>query len=399
MNAPGRSQRIFEARVRKVTPQRLQRSVYYNFFVLGVKTLSLVLFYYCFSITLTFYNKWMFSNFHFPLTVTIYHLVLKFILAYIVRLITWCITKKKPLTLGWSIYLKRVAPTGLATSLDIGLSNWSFLYITVSLYTMSKSSAVVFILIFAIIFKLEKFRFSLIGVILLIAGGLFLFTYKSTQFNLLGFLLVMSASLLSGVRWSLAQMLTQKEEIGLTNPVDTVYHLQPCMIAGLLPLAIAFEGVHMATTEQFLGFTKSADFAVTMAKLSVGAVLAFMLGVSEYWLVAQTSGLTLSIAGIFKEICILYLATTYVGDKLTPINAIGMIMCLCGIALHVTLKAIRSKTEKENKDYSSEDELNGDAIQMLIANGEANNDDDGDEEEIFDARMHKGRRNYAKTSL
>ena len=29
---------------------------------------------------------------------------------------------------------------------------------------------------------------------------------------------------------------------GLTNPVDTIYHLQPTMIVALLPLAIAIEG-------------------------------------------------------------------------------------------------------------------------------------------------------------
>ncbi|XP_070575080.1 solute carrier family 35 member C2-like [Ptychodera flava] len=397
MNIPGRSQRIFESRVGKVVPKKIQRSVYYGFFLLGVKTTFLILFYYCFSISLTFYNKWLFGNFHYPLTVTIYHLVLKFILAFIVRQITWCITKKKPVTLGWSLYLRRVAPTGLATSLDIGLSNWSFLFITVSLYTMTKSSAIVFILIFAIIFKLEQFRVSQIGVIVLIAGGLFLFTYKSTQFNMVGFSLVMAASMLSGVRWSLAQMLTQKEEIGLTNPVDMVYHLQPIMIVGLLPLALAFEGVSVVSTDMLFAYTDGKVFAASMGKLSLGAGLAFVLALSEYLLVSQTSSLTLSIAGIFKEICTLYLATTYAGDELSFINGIGMVVCLSGIALHVLLKALRSKdSAKQGKDdYLREDEQNGDALQMLMDD----RDDEEEDEEIFDARMHKGRRNYANTSL
>ncbi|XP_002735463.1 solute carrier family 35 member C2-like [Saccoglossus kowalevskii] len=403
MNVPGRSQRIFEAHIREVAPQTIKRSPYFDFFVLAVKTLALVLFYYCFSISLTFYNKWLLGTFHYPLTVTIYHLVLKFIIAVIVRQITQLVTKKKPLTLGWGLYLKKVAPTGLASSLDIGLSNWSFLFITVSLYTMSKSSAIIFILVFAIIFKLEEFRVSLIAVILLIAVGLFLFTYKSTQFNLEGFILVMTASSLSGIRWSMAQLLTQKEEIGLSNPVDLVYHLQPIMIVGLIPLAIAFEGLPVVSTEQFLGYTDQNAFIYSISILSLGACLAFMLGVSEYLLLGQTSSLTLSIAGIFKEICTLYIATQYVGDILTPINAVGMVICLSGITLHVILKAARSKKQGKShsgKDYLKEDSENGEAIQMLVANGEANDDDDDeDDEEIFDARMHKGRRNYAKTEL
>ena len=51
-------------------------------------------------------------------------------------------------------------------------------------------------------------------VVLFIAVGLFMFTYQSTQFNLEGFLMVMTASVLSGLRWSLAQLVLQKNEIG-----------------------------------------------------------------------------------------------------------------------------------------------------------------------------------------
>ena len=57
-------------------------------------------------------------------------------------------------------------------------------------------------------------RWSLIFVVLFISSGLFLFTYHSTQFNLEGFIMVLSASVLSGMRWTLAQIVTQKSEIG-----------------------------------------------------------------------------------------------------------------------------------------------------------------------------------------
>lgn len=52
-------------------------------------------------------------------------------------------------------------------------------------------------------------------VVLLIAGGLFMFTYKSTQFNTQGFVLVLCASFLGGVRWTLTQILMQKAELGM----------------------------------------------------------------------------------------------------------------------------------------------------------------------------------------
>ena len=79
---------------------------------------------------------------------------------------------------------------------------------------MVKSTCIVFILCFAILFGLEKKRSSLILVILLISAGLFMFTYKSTQFNTTGFLLVLGASFLGGLRWTMAQLIMQRTELG-----------------------------------------------------------------------------------------------------------------------------------------------------------------------------------------
>ncbi|XP_066092047.1 solute carrier family 35 member C2 isoform X3 [Saccopteryx bilineata] len=207
----------------------------------AVLTLGLVLLYYCFSIGITFYNKWLTKSFHFPLFMTMLHLAVIFLFSALSRALVQCSSHRARVVLSWTDYLRRVAPTALATALDVGLSNWSFLYITVSLYTMTKSSAVLFILIFSLIFKLEELRAALVLVVLLIAGGLFMFTYKSTQFNMEGFALVLGASFIGGIRWTLTQILLQKAELGLQNPIDTMFHLQPLMFLGLFPLFAIFE--------------------------------------------------------------------------------------------------------------------------------------------------------------
>lgn len=112
-----------------------------------------------------------------------------------------------------------------------------------SRYTMTKSTAVIFILFFALLFRLEERHSSLVFVVLLISGGLVLFTYKSTQFHPFGFSLVLAASVLSGFRWAMAQRILQKTKLGLQNPVDMMFHVQPWMLIGVLPFAIFFEGI------------------------------------------------------------------------------------------------------------------------------------------------------------
>lgn len=270
-----------------------------NFLFQGLKTLGLVIFYAVFSISLTFYNKWILTGYPFPLAITMVHLIIKFLLAWVVRKITGCCCKEPPLTLSWSDYLRHIVPVALFSALDIGLSNWSLVFITVSLYTMSKSTALIFILFFAIVFKLEKPRFVQIGVVVLIVAGLFMFTFKSTSFALEGFILVLSASVITGLRWSTAQLTLQKEELGLWNPVDTMFYLQPVMILTLLPLAVFIDGVNIGTSAVVFRASFST-FTVTSLLIGAAALLAFMLGFSEYLLVYHTSSLTLSVAGVMK---------------------------------------------------------------------------------------------------
>ena len=77
----------------------------------------------------------------------------------------------------------------------------------------------------------------------MIAGGLFMFTYKSTQFDGIGFAFLLFASFTSGIRWSFAQLIMQKSKLGLHNPVDMMFHMQPWMILSILPFTIGFEGM------------------------------------------------------------------------------------------------------------------------------------------------------------
>uniref|UniRef100_A0A8J8XE73 Solute carrier family 35 member C2 n=1 Tax=Callithrix jacchus TaxID=9483 RepID=A0A8J8XE73_CALJA len=323
----------------------------------AVLTLGLVLLYYCFSIGITFYNKWLTKSFHFPLFMTMLHLAVIFLFSALSRALVQCSSHRARVVLSWADYLRRVAPTALATALDVGLSNWSFLYVTVSLYTMTKSSAVLFILIFSLIFKLEEL---------------------STQFNVEGFALVLGASFIGGIRWTLTQMLLQKAELGLQNPIDTMFHLQPLMFLGLFPLFAVFEGLHLSTSEKIFRFQDTGLLLRVLGSLFLGGILAFGLGFSEFLLVSRTSSLTLSIAGIFKEVCTLLLAAHLLGDQISLLNWLGFALCLSGISLHVALKALHSRGDggpKPLKGMGSSPDL-----ELLLRSSQQ---EEGDNEEEY----------------
>lgn len=124
-----------------------------------------------------------------------------------------------------------------------------------------------------------------------------------------------------------------------------MYHIQPWMIVGILPLTIFFEG--MTVYEKGLSVIDE-----NIGKnIIIGAFFAFLMELSEYLLLSYTSSLTLSIAGIFKEIFTLYLAIEYNGDVLSLLNFVGLFTCLVGISLHVILKAKEATVGKVNSYY------------------------------------------------
>lgn len=121
-----------------------------------LKTLCTVFMFYCFSICLTFFNSRCIKMFPYPLSITLLHMIIKFLLSWFVRCsLSWLYNYPR-VELPWAKYVRVVAISGISSALDIGCSNWSFEFITVSLYTMTKSTSVIFIVMFSVLLKLEK---------------------------------------------------------------------------------------------------------------------------------------------------------------------------------------------------------------------------------------------------
>lgn len=190
----------------------------------------------------------------------------------------------------------KVAPTGLATCLDIGLSNLSLKTVTLTFYSecasilfsshcsssiaMCKSSSLIFILGFAFLFRLEMFSWRLVSVILFIAAGVVLMVSGETHFDLGGMILVLSASALGGLRWSLTQLLLRKKEMGLDNPVATMFWLTPIMAFSLAFLCTFVEGYPTIFRSKFFDGLYVA--VRTSSLIGAAGFLAFAMVLSEF---------------------------------------------------------------------------------------------------------------------
>ncbi|KAJ1799471.1 hypothetical protein LPJ59_001804 [Coemansia sp. RSA 2399] len=297
------------------------------------------LLWYAFSGVLSVYNKWLFGSserdFPFPLFVTSIHMLVQYLLAALcLRLFPALRPPQQP---TWGVYLVRAVPCGIASALDIGLSNISLQTITLTFYTMCKSSTLGFVLFFAVLFGLERLRVVLVAIIAVISLGVVLMAAGEVDFVLAGFLEAMGSSAMGGLRWSLTQMLLSQARFGMNNPIATMSKLTPIIGATTFFFSLVLEHpfTEIAANKNMAAANAPALLILVMA---LGGVLAFAMVLSEYCLIQRTSVLTLSIAGMLREVAMVVVAHLVFGDTMTGVNAAGLLVALFGIGMYNWLK-------------------------------------------------------------
>ncbi|KAH6608795.1 nucleotide-sugar transporter [Trichoderma cornu-damae] len=376
--------------------------------------LVLILLWYFFSLSISLYNKWMFDrdrlNFAFPLFTTSMHMVVQFVLSALVLYFIPSLRPQRSHTsdMGRSrheteasgsvmskmFYLTRVGPCGAATGLDIGLGNTSLKFISLTFYTMCKSSSLAFVLLFAFAFRLEKPTWRLVAIIATMTLGVILMVFGEVEFKLGGFVLVIAAAFFSGFRWGLTQILLLRNP-ATSNPFSSIFFLTPVMFLTLVSIAIPVEGFGPLWEGLKALGSEWGTFMTPLFLLFPGCI-AFLMTASEFALLQRTSVVTLSIAGIFKEVVTISAASLVFKDRLTLVNFIGLITTMLAIIAYnyIKIKKMREDaqvqvhvrvTDVDAPSASASDFENDDSaeetaglLQQNVERGEAPVTSDGD---------------------
>jgi solute carrier family 35 protein C2 len=218
-------------------------------------------------------------------------------------------------------------PCGLITAADVGLSNLSLVRISLTFFTMVKSSSPIWVLLSAFIFGIEQISCNLIAVGVLIMAGELLTAFGEVEFDTVGFLLCAGAAVCSGIRWTLVQLKVQRLDPPLKTAVVTMRVLAPSV--SLLFRAFGLlhwlrSGSHILLQQMFffmliLSFLIEdpivklspengdyfADFNNTMKTISLGltgATIAIAMVLCEFWLILKANAIVLMIGGVLKEV-------------------------------------------------------------------------------------------------
>ncbi|KAL4361166.1 hypothetical protein GQ457_04G034020 [Hibiscus cannabinus] len=311
-----------------------------------LKTLFFILVWYTFSTFLTLYNKTLLGDelgkFPAPLLMNSIHFTLQALLS---KAITWYWSHKFQPSVPMSNrdYFYRVVPTALSTALDVNLSNASLVFISVTFATMCKSAAPIFLLLFAFAFRLESPSFKLFGIMMVISVGVLLTVARETEFDFWGFVFVMCAAVMSGFRWCMTQILLQKEDYGLKNPLTFMSYVTPVMAVATVVLSLFLDPWHEFRSNNY--FNSSWHLARTCFLMLFGGTLAFFMVLTEYILVSVTSAVTVTIAGVVKEAVTILVAVFYFHDDFTWLKGAGLLTIMIGVGLFNWYKYLKLQKE------------------------------------------------------
>jgi solute carrier family 35, member C2 len=299
---------------------------------------------YCISVSFTMFNKWILTDyrggFHFSTIYTTIHMFIQLLLS---RLWYRYYHDEVIEPVSWPIFFKTVMPIGVATAVDIMLSNMALMYVTLTLYTIIKSSVLIWTFFWGVVLGIEKFRMTTFSAVIGICFGLSLAVASSTDVSMLGVMLVLGASGMSGIRWAMTQKLMVVDEQS-TNIFVNVYRFVPSSAVSMLVVACIIDVKPFAESD-FVHESSLAE-AVTFFLFScAGGVIAFVLITTEVYLVGLLSSLSLGVLGQVKEIIQIVLAMIVFHDRLNIINVGGIVIAMVAIGFYKKFKSDENKEQ------------------------------------------------------
>lgn len=381
---------------------------------------SSILLWYAFSMSISVYNRWMFSSdnlyFRYPIIITSFHQFILTLLAILTLILfpqfrlsqnlyktlsnkevadedlyddEYANDTATTYTMPVKEYLTNILPCSVASAGDIGLGNTAFRFITLSLYTMVKTSSLVFVLLWGVFFKLEKFTLRILSIVCIMTFGVSMMIWGqhdsnntpstaklnddkeellslikrtlhsirtnstlSTNMIFLGVSLVLLSACMSGLRWALTQIMLKKNR-RTKNPILTMMYISPGMCVVLLVVGSIVEGFGNFLDSEIW---EAKGVVTTMVLILIPGFLAFFMTISEYVLLQYASLLTLSIAGIFKELLTIFVSWVVFGDRLSFINIIGLCVTFADIIWY-NIYRFEQNTEAAKKNEPEENEF------------------------------------------
>ncbi|KAL3152924.1 hypothetical protein ABBQ38_012228 [Trebouxia sp. C0009 RCD-2024] len=285
------------------------------------------------------FNKWLLSpqNFPYPVTLAFWH-VLFCSLVGVLAVHSSCV-KRQDVT--WKTCFNICLPVAALGAAGLTLGNAAFIYLTVAFAQMLKANMPVIMFTVGCLFHTHKFSWQTCGIMVVIGAGVAASSLGELQFSGLGAFFMLSAMLAEAFKMVLLQTMMQQTDLQI-NPVSALYYVMPGSTLCLLPFVLLLEAGDV--------YYALPSIVPQMPALIASAVAACMLNLIAFWVISNTSALTMKLAGIVKDAALIVMSGLIFNTQLTPLGLGGYAVALTGIGFHNYQSLRQAQAPVDNAD-------------------------------------------------
>lgn len=290
------------------------------------------------------FNKWLLSpeRFPYPVTLAFWHMLFCSVVG-LTAVQCSCVPRQN---VTWSTCVRICLPVAALGAAGLTLGNAAFLYLSVAFAQMLKANMPVIMFIVGCLFHTHKFSWETCGIMVVIGAGVAASSLGELQFSGVGATFMFGAMLAEAFKMILLQTMMQRTELQI-NPVNALYYVMPASTLCLLPFVLALEAQNVYDALPIL---------LPQSPALVGsAVAACLLNVIAFWVVSNTSALTMKLAGIVKDAVLIVTSAMLFGTQLTVLGLGGYGVALAGIGFH-NYQSL-TQAQPESTDAKSQEPL------------------------------------------
>eukprot|EP00602_Paraphysomonas_sp_CaronLab_P001357 CAMPEP_0185024466 /NCGR_PEP_ID=MMETSP1103-20130426/7558_1 /TAXON_ID=36769 /ORGANISM="Paraphysomonas bandaiensis, Strain Caron Lab Isolate" /LENGTH=295 /DNA_ID=CAMNT_0027557445 /DNA_START=124 /DNA_END=1011 /DNA_ORIENTATION=+ len=275
------------------------------------------------------FNKAVMStlDFPFPMFLTTWHMVLATVMTQLLSRTTNLLPAVAEKKVDTTVLQTQIFPVSLFFAVSLVLSNKAYIYLSVSYIQMLKAFTPVAVLIFSFLMGLEKSSWNELYIVVVICVGVAMTSAGELQFSMTGFVFQSAAIVAEASRLVLTNILLKQLKL---DPLSSLYYIAPMCSVFIAIAFFAFEYDSLPWDTML-----TPNFAGLML---INGAVAFSLNIAVVMLISNTSALTLTLAGIFKDILLVALSVAVFQSPVTMLQLFGYSVALVGLNLHKEYK-------------------------------------------------------------
>ena len=271
-------------------------------------------------------NGWVLRDgFEYPVLLTIVHMVLCWVLSAVALMTFMRRPDAKPIPRR---VLAKVRKLSLSFCASVACGNIALQYIFVSFAQMVTAAGPLFTIL--LMYAITGKRYSMPAYLSMVpmCGGVMMCTAGEVNFHWVGFIAVVAATLLRGVKSILqGRLLTEPED--KLDELTLLHHMAGCSLPPLGLYAALVE--HSALYDPRL---RGEGATRRWALVLLSGVVAFLLNLCNLVVTKRTSAVSLQVLGNVKVVLSIGVSIAIFGNPISAWSAAGCLITLGGVACY-----------------------------------------------------------------